>query len=554
MNRKPIKLLAIATFLIASAGAAQADTLYLQGNFDFSSGDPILGNLADDGSGGAVSKDASSASAPYLYEFGNASTGSGTPAAGGFVGDLDLNGYSLNSNGSPTAITLDMGNNDLIGASGSLSLDTVNNWNIDGGGHVGIYNAAVVSLGAIDTHSYGNGSGGDVFIGESGNLVSSVRVDSIATHTIGTGSNRYAGDVEIYSATDVLIQTGGGIAGNIDTHSAKRAAAVTINHNGSFAAADILAYASSNDVWNGGNVTLEGDYSGGGASGTATIANISTYLDRTDSDTNRSSSGSVNISGYTSVLVTGSINTWNDVPGGGGAGSILIQDVAGDIAILGTMNTSKNGTVGTAGSLTLTAGGSIILGNLDNNTLGQISLTTGIDLADDYIWVKSEPVNFVDGPVANSLKGQFASLNNHIYYSDTVGSGLEGVKYLVKDDNTDTGFQFIPVSPTVAALTDDADNLTLGANLIDFLALEGLFGATGNGLDAHGNGWQYITGLTPGTAGDLVDLGGGEYVAYFSETAGMTMTNVAVPEPATMGLLLLGGLGLIGGSVRRRKA
>jgi hypothetical protein len=69
-------------------------------------------------------------------------------------------------------------------------------------------------------------------------------------------------------------------------------------------------------------------------------------------------------------------------------------------------------------------------------------------------------------------------------------------------------------------------------------------------VTSDGATWDYATGLT-GAAGEVQWLGGGTYAMNLGGGTGV-LTTSAVPEPATVGLLAAGLLGLLPWGIRRR--
>jgi hypothetical protein len=109
----------------------------------------------------------------------------------------------------------------------------------------------------------------------------------------------------------------------------------------------------------------------------------------------------------------------------------------------------------------------------------------------------------------------------------------------------------------IAAIINDINNAnssTFGANIAS--TVSGIFAPVFSGYDVlltFPSG--YITGLTPGTPAE-VDFGF-DFTGYSDTTAGiatgsLTTTDIGViPEPASIGMMMLGGLGLLGR--RKRK-
>lgn len=103
----------------------------------------------------------------------------------------------------------------------------------------------------------------------------------------------------------------------------------------------------------------------------------------------------------------------------------------------------------------------------------------------------------------------------------------------------------VPLSPTeVKALFNLGDTPAVGydAGMVNAMLLA--FDA-GEDVLVDGTWWYYSGEAAPGSPGDVVDLGEGDYAVNLGGGAGLT----TVPEPATLLLLTMGALGL---AVRRR--
>jgi hypothetical protein len=375
-----IKLdLAAGLYTIGSSGSAQITiandptqaVMYLQSNQDVGAGGTITGFTAPSG-GTAVYKGLTSgdgsAGNPYLYRFG---------VGADFCGNLDLQSSKIYVNTSlGKSFTLDMGGYSITGNSGATALSTYNLVVGSPKPNIAVRNVGNVAIGAINTEvtQYGSAASGDVGIGTSAARARSVRVDGINTKNAKSGGTDTgdAGNVTVYGSNDVRIATGAGVAGNIETWAGYVAGGggnVGIYHDGAFLAAQILSYIDRDGAaWHGtaggtsaGSVTLNGDYSGDGASGQCLVSNILTRTAPYASVT----PGSVTITGYTNVYVAGYINTENRSPSSTAGRNIAITNIMGNIRIDGVITANVAANRAFSGNVLLQCTGSIVVSNLN---------------------------------------------------------------------------------------------------------------------------------------------------------------------------------------------
>ncbi|MCG3179147.1 MAG: hypothetical protein BIFFINMI_01478 [Phycisphaerae bacterium] len=134
------------------------------------------------------------------------------------------------------------------------------------------------------------------------------------------------------------------------------------------------------------------------------------------------------------------------------------------------------------------------------------------------------------------------------------GASVEslGVGWLHLEAGSYLDVEFIP------SANDTINIAALNGLTIDSGALVNLYveGSTNPWTTAGTYALINYTGTLNGAASNLSVANPQNGLDYEFATDGstvyVTISSVSVPEPATMGLLLLGGLGLIGGSVRRR--
>ena len=280
------------------------------------------------------------------------------------------------TDGSSIALKMDNvnGNGAITGASPSVAFYTYHG--AARSGSVAISNASSISIGGIDTHcdSAGGGGGGAITIGGAGSpIAGNVRVDSICTdvRNYGNGNSGAAGGaVTIFGNGDVKIQTSGGTPGNIDAHSIFSAGgSVNMQHHGSFVANDVDTRAHVGDKWfyeSSGSATFNGAF-GGSAAGSFQANSINTTQPRGGGG---GVAGAISIQGYTAVTVAAGLFATNNYDA---AGNISITNITADITINGPIRASGT----TMGTLTLQAGGSIALTNLDLSQVQYALLQAG---------------------------------------------------------------------------------------------------------------------------------------------------------------------------------
>lgn len=359
-----------------------------------------------------------------MYNF-NDKNGDGTGGDAVTPPGLSLGGNMLLTTDS-TSINLSLNGGDLTGNSGVVSFDTHRNASSPAG-NLAITNVGTISMGGIETWNNGTGDAGDVAIATSVLRAGDIRIDYIlASKPAGSNNDKDGGTILIFSSGNVQIQTSGAVAGDIDVHVANGdGGTVTINHDGAFTARDILTWTPS--TWtsqDAGNVTLEGDGLNNGASGELNLRTIDTrVIGASWGDV----SGSVHISGYTGVHVTGNLLTENQVSSGGGThvpGNITIEDIAGNVTIDGVINANAADVTDSDGDLSITATGTITLASLDLLLVNTVFLDAGGNTTVTGALENFSTASPGDG-ILDAPTGQF------IYYDPNVGANayLGGLTY-----------------------------------------------------------------------------------------------------------------------------
>ena len=451
------------TFVLMAAFAMQAgaDTLYLQADKDLSLGGDIAGNTAADGSGSAVSKTKDAGGPPYTYDFSDVATGGGTPTTGGFVGGVDFQSRKLYNTANSNNFTLDMGGNDLIGSSGVTNIFTYRGTgNTLFSANVAISNVGAVALGVIDTHTAGgNGSGarsnaGNLTVGGLNAPAGAVRIDAVDTHagnsSGGTVTTGAGGNVRIFGSGDVLIQNAAGtVRGDIRTHhwSAQKAGDIEVQHDGSFRANDLLAFAVIN--WSSakcspGNVTCNGDVLGNNPSGTFEVHTVKATIE-SDYGFNPPDGILILLKGYTGALITGNIQTYvNDLSSTAKAGSVTVSNITGNVTIMGSIDLNQVASDALDGNLSLHCGGSITVSNLNLSKVlyakfdpGVASYITGTITGTNGLAATPDMVTSLRTP-----------LNKYVFYNRALNPGLNGQQVPLKAINgTDAGGMLSPPIP-----------------------------------------------------------------------------------------------------------
>jgi hypothetical protein len=375
MSKQLLGWMIVLAMVVGTTATAQADV--------------VLDSSQNLNTGPDLSFDGGTTTVPQVsgvYDFGAAGVSQTVDLAGKTLSttngadiQLDLNGQDLKYDG--TAVN-------------SLSTWRGSGWITSGTvGDVAIVNVGDVTLGNLDTRfTYGREvAAGDVTIGQSGNRAGTVWVRKIQTGTTYNDSRTHdAGNVTVYGDGDVTV------AGNIETwnhisrNSGDKGGHVVVNHDGAFAAQDILTYSKANKKdWGAqittGDVTFEGD-AGPESRGAFSVRNIDTSYKGDDAD---AYGGDVDISGYSSVSIN-NLWTYNTFAGGanhqdGFAGDVLIADITGDIEITGSIQMYINDSnvnhqdAAHWGDLSLTAGGPITLASLDLTKVGSAWIDGGPD-------------------------------------------------------------------------------------------------------------------------------------------------------------------------------
>ena len=289
-----------------------------------------------------------------------------------------------------------------------------------GSGHIDIQNVRDISTAMITTGTDGRHwgtanlySAGDITIGSEGNRARHIRVDSIDARVREKGRG---GAITIYSSGNVLIQDASAdpIPGEIRTGGENPGGTgdINISHHGNFVAGDIQSGSGRGP----GNVSIDGNALGNDPTGTFRVANLYTYAREVSGW--GGSGGTVEISGYTDVTITGNIHAYsNSTAGDHHGGDVIIggstgdPNVTGDITVKGNIDLSYRDDPANSGNLTLrTSGGSITLAELDLDLLQSAWLDAGSGAS----WVLGGLHGFdVDNPDDGLLE---APLGQHIYY------------------------------------------------------------------------------------------------------------------------------------------
>ncbi|MCG3179383.1 MAG: hypothetical protein BIFFINMI_01718 [Phycisphaerae bacterium] len=487
MKRSIIAVVAICLLasMVGLLQTARAAEVTLSADADLGSGG-ALGSIAPTGTGTTAD--------PYVYAFSS--------------GGLDVGSFKSFAN-TGNSYTLNLAGFDITGVSGGVSLSSSRSayGAAVPAGNLTILNAGNIAVGAIETYSNAsywgqnnNSPAGNLTIGDSGQRVGNIRTDAIDVHATFNGSS---GLITIFGGGDVLIQTSGGTAGDVNGANWTGAKGMNVNHDGAFNVGTVMMYTTSY-ANSAGSIVFNGDGLGNGASGAFTATSLQTYSGHADTS---NLAGDISISGYQSITVTGDIlaqslsaDKWNTDPHGGD----LTASAAGDIRLLGQINLATSRGTAYSGHMELTAtnGGGIELG--DQASPGAV----GLDLNGfEYLYFNSS--RMTDGnPTTN---GESVIYDNILNFAPGGDASTPNAQLRVEQD-VDIIYYY----------HDDTVNASLFA----------------------GNDF----GLDPGT-----------YYIQSNGAIGLGLlaplpTGAAVPEPMTLSLLALGGIGLIARASRRRRA
>jgi hypothetical protein len=306
------------------------------------------------------------------------------------------------------------------------------------GGSITLVNAGAISIGAISTYlSTGggppNGGGGSITLGTAALPVGNLRVDSIDSGAGNSYCNSGGGSINVYGTGNVYIRNAGGTAGNLSSVAVQGpAGAITMQHNGSFAANDILSYTGvgpNNVPAAAGNVSFNGAVSGGAATGSFQVHTLDASYKANDSSA--PDGGTVNIQGYKDVTFTGDLLTYEN--------GTWVQDRAGHITITASGNIKIDGVIDASqpfqttptranlGVVSLSATGTITLANLDLGKMYTATLAAGQGTT-----IKGYLLNFPTNTPANGWLD--VPTNQFAYYNPNNASNayLSAAAYTLK--------------------------------------------------------------------------------------------------------------------------
>ncbi len=534
--------------------------------------------LGSGGASGSVAGDIVN-NAALVFDRSDPSTFSGAISGAGSVAMVGPGTLTLTGSNSYTGGTnldggvLAVGSPDAIGTSGTISFGggTLQLPSINATDYSARFSNAISQVYKIDTN------GGDATIAASLSSAGGT-FEKLGNGTLTlSGANTYSGGTTVSGGTLEVASTG------------------SIAH----ASADLVVGTTAGDgtfLVNGGSVSVRNATLGrdDGSAGTLTVDHGGTFTSsgslvvgsgNSASGTVTISSGTVTVGGTLSELAAGSINLQSNGElriGTGGAGGVLQADLnfagslvfnsssdssyGGNLAGTGTLTKTGSGTLtltnagtyGYSGLTTVSAGGLVIDGSLDNSS---VVVGDGGRLGGTGVVVGSVTVNSraTIAPGVDGVPGLFTVGSLSLGSGSQTSFGILGDGDLAGVAGTDYGqLRVTDTSATSASLDGtlrlDFGNGTPFANgeVFQLFAFDG-GNPVGNfsAVIAAGSGAYSAVRFYPTGVGEWTStFGTSEQFLRFDELTGRLEV---VPEPSTWGMLLAGGAAAGISALRRRR-